>query len=474
MKTIKKFSLAVISLIWVFVLSSCSTTSSLPYDDVYYTPGDISNNQTATALSEEVYTSSSSTGDYQSYYKGETSEVEQVPVGDVSEGEYYSEDTDSNEDIYYDTDYESRIKRFNNEGSSLGYYDDYYTNDYGCNCGGSSNYTVSLGFGVGWGYPYYSYGYPYYGYGYPYYGWGYPYYGYGYPYYGWGGSYWNGYNNGYWNGYWDGYYGGGYGGGYYDGYYGYSSSYGPRGSRTGGTSVPRTGSRGSTDRENPSYREKTIVAGGGSIGSSRTGGGTVSSGSQAQKSRPAESVRVKQENQKNKSTVQGKEFSKTQTERYRKPTGSSKTEVRQKPKYDKPQSYRTLPSQKPRSENKYVAPKRNSQTSNSSKSNVRTNTRKPVNQPTRNYNRSTKTRSSGTKSVTTPTRTRTATPKRSTSSSSPSKSYSRPSRSYSSPSRSSSSPSRSYSSPSRSSSSPSRSSGSSSSSSRSSSGGGRR
>jgi len=41
----------------------------------------------------------------------------------------------------------------------------------------------SIGFGFGWGYPYYGYGYgyPYYGYG-----WGYPYYGYGYPGYGWG------------------------------------------------------------------------------------------------------------------------------------------------------------------------------------------------------------------------------------------------------------------------------------------------
>jgi hypothetical protein len=48
----------------------------------------------------------------------------------------------------------------------------------------------SIGFGFGWGYPYYGYGYgyPYYGYGwgYPYYGygWGYPGYGYGYPGYG--------------------------------------------------------------------------------------------------------------------------------------------------------------------------------------------------------------------------------------------------------------------------------------------------
>ena len=44
----------------------------------------------------------------------------------------------------------------------------------------------SIGFGFGWGYPYYGYGY---GWGYPYYGYGYPYYGYGYPYYGYGGSY---------------------------------------------------------------------------------------------------------------------------------------------------------------------------------------------------------------------------------------------------------------------------------------------
>jgi len=481
MKTFKKFSLAVIGLIWVFVLSSCSTTSTLPYDDVYYTPNGNSSNQQTAKVNDDIYSSPSTTGDYQSYYKGESSGVEQVAVGDVSEVEYYSEGGGSGEDIYYDSDYESRIKRFSNEGSSFGYYDDYYTDDYNCNCGGSSNWNVSLGFGFGYGYGYY--------------GWGYPSYGWGYPYYGWGGSYWNGYNNGYWNGYWDGYYGGGYygDGGYYSGI-----SYGPRGGRSGGTNVPRTGSRGGTDRENPSYREKTVVAGGGAFGS-RSGGGNVTNGSgtQGQKSRPAESVRVKNENvsadtkvqsrdnavkQKpdNRETVQNRVNTQKENVRYDKPAQSGKTSTRSaQTKYDKPKSYRSLPSQKPRSENKYVAPKRNSQTKTNSRSDVRTTTRKPVNQPNRNYNRTT-TRNSGSSVRSNTSRSNTTSPQRTTRSSSPKRSYSTPSRSsspsrsYSSPSRSSSSSSRSYSSPSRSSSSRSSGTSSRSSSSRSSSGGGRR
>jgi hypothetical protein len=469
MKDLRYIILSAISLITLFIISSCSTTSSLPYDDVYYSSKDNVGKQPASTLSEDVYKSSSSTGDYQSYYKGNESEVSQVPVGAGAEGnQQYSSEGNSSEDIYYDSDYESRIKRFNNEGSSLGYYDDYYTDGNACGCGNSnSNWSFSVGIGAGYGWGW-SMGY---GYGWPYYGWGYPYYGWGYPYY--GGSYWAGYNNGYWNGYWDGYYGyPGYGGGYYPDYgYGYGSTYRPRNGRGGGSNVPRTGERGSSGITNPAYREKTVVAGGSGFARSGdnglgSGGGSIGGGNQGNsKTRPAESIRVKPVKSDNKSDVRAKNNPtdrkpviknetglKTNTGTgYRKPVESSKTDIKAKPRYEKPKSYRTLPAQQARSGKEYVAPKRNTQpkkrTSNTA---VRSNTRKPLNQPNTNYNRSSSTRSRSNSAVKSRTNTRSRTTTTRTRSSS-SRSSSSPSRSYSSPSRSSASSSRSYSSPTRSS-----------------------
>ncbi len=495
MKDLRIYQLVLLVSVSVFLISSCSTSSSLPEDDVYYSATK-SGSRTApngSTLSNEVYESSSSTGDYQSYYKGETSTESQVAVGAGAYGSDY-ETTDENyseDDIYYDSDYESRIKRFNNEDSDMGYYDDYYTGGDGCGCSGGSNWSMSFGIGMGYGW---GMGY---GYGWPYYG--YPYYGY--PYYGYGGGYWGGYNNGYWNGYWDGYYGYPYGGGYYPEYgYGYTSYYGPRGGGSGGgTNVPRTGSRGTSGSVNPTYDDKTIVAGSGGTLSSRSdgalvAGGTIGSSNQNQgKSRPAESVRVKPETLSSKSVVdnstaqriekprsQGQvQGQRAKTETYRKPEQSNRAKTSQKPPYEKPQSYRKLPSQQARSSKEYVAPKRSttSTTAKSTSTNTRTNTRRTVNAPNSNYNRSTTNSRSNVKSISSPTRqTNTRTTTSTTRKTTPSKSKSSTSkRSYSSPSKSYSSPSRSYSSPSRSSSSgsSSRSSGGGSSS-RSSGGGGRR
>lgn len=174
----------------------------------------------------------------------------------------YYKDRDFKYDDYYDYEYATRIKRFDNQIYGLGYYDNYYTNSYWYS-GNPYNYGVSVYNGYSWWGPSYnSYSYypsvtfysnwgwgssPYYGGGYgcynPYYnpyssaymqgyyngynqgfnnGWyGYPYYGYGSPYYGYGG-----WNSPYYNGW-----------GYYNVLdFNSSYTYGHRTSHTGGNS----------------------------------------------------------------------------------------------------------------------------------------------------------------------------------------------------------------------------------------------
>lgn len=149
-------------------------------------------------------------------------------------------------DDYYDYQYASRLRRFNNPVYGIGYYDNYYTNYYWYN-NNPAYYGTSIYTSYNWWGPSYSCG-PNFGYGIGYnYGWGNLYYGY-YPYYGynpyWGyNSYWQGYNNGYysgWNGYPYGYNSPYSGWGYYNIYdsnSGYSSvTYAPRTSHGGGNS----------------------------------------------------------------------------------------------------------------------------------------------------------------------------------------------------------------------------------------------
>jgi hypothetical protein len=156
---------------------------------------------------------------------------------------------DYNKDDYYDYEYASRIRRFNEPVYGLGYYDNYYTNYYWYNgnpaCYGTSIYNsynwwgpsygcnpygngVSVSFNYGYGNPY---GYPY---GNPYgYGWNNPY-----------NSYWNGYYNGYNNGYFNGMYGYPYGYNYgypnYGGGWGYYNSFDVNSGYKNVTYAPRT------------------------------------------------------------------------------------------------------------------------------------------------------------------------------------------------------------------------------------------
>lgn len=127
-----------------------------------------------------------------------------------------------NTDDYYDYQYASRIRRFNQPVCGVGYYDNYYTNYYWYN-GNPAMYGTSIYSSYNyWGPNYYSgncWPSSYFGVSY---GWGYPNYGYGNynPYWGWG----NGYSNAYWQGYYNGY-NNGYANGYWGYPYGYNSPY---------------------------------------------------------------------------------------------------------------------------------------------------------------------------------------------------------------------------------------------------------
>lgn len=201
----------------------------------------------------------------------------------------YYKDREFKYDDYYDYEYATRVKRFNNRIDGLSYYDNYYTNSYWYNpnpynygvsvyngyswWGASYNaysYNPSINFYSNWGWgcnsgygyggynPYmagYMQGYNngfnnglygnYYGYGNPYYSYASPFgynYGYGNP-YGYGGY---GYNNPYNNGW-----------GYYNSYdHNSSYTYGPRSSHGGGNSR-RTSNPGLIEKRD-SYTEKFV------------------------------------------------------------------------------------------------------------------------------------------------------------------------------------------------------------------------
>lgn len=458
METTKNTFRYILSVMIIVVLGACSSTNNLPADDVYYsskTPNSTQYNwddyqKNAQSYSDNNVALDENSDEYSTEYVGAAGSG-LVTEGDQSEEYEFI-------DEYYDSDYASRISRFNGEGTSDDYYDDSYTS-----CGGS-NFSLSFGVGMGYGWGMsYGYGWPYYNYGWPYYSWGYPYYGWGYPYY--GGSYWAGYNHGYWDGYYAG--GGYYGGGYYPDYgYGYTSAYGPRGRGAGGSSIPRSGNGRSGSSSNPGsdrlVEKDEVIRGGGYIASngalsnvSTTPRAGEGSGSINPKTRPEGSIRVadngKTSTEPNKKVVPKQNVqsqpSKTNN-RYRKPTSSTTTQKRQTPKYQKPKSYESLPSRQPRSSKEYVRPTNTSKKSTTNRTNTNTYKRSAKQNSSRsNYstprtntpssrNSSVKTPSSSTpKSYSSPSKRSSSSGSRST----PSRSYSSPSKSYSTPSRSSSS-----------------------------------
>ncbi len=357
MKALKKYGNWLAVVLLGFAVSSCASYSELPSDDVYYSrntnnPGEYNwedfqkNAQSYGTSSAKQHTGTQDDFEYSSNYKADAT------TGQENNGDYQYIDK------YYDSDYSTRLQRFDdNGGSNRNYYDDYYTGGSGYGYGSGSNFSMSLGIGMGYGY----------GYGYPYYG--YPSYGYG----GYGGYYGSSYMNGYWNGYWNGfysgyyggyyggypYYGGGYypgygGGGYYPGYGGgyypdYGSpyvAYGPRGSATGGTTVPKSrgGRAAGTGGDQDNKSGGVVVAG---RGTANTGNGrTTTSVATSKRSKPAETrpetaVRVRNQ-EMTKTTVEN-----TRQDKLNKP--ASKTSRQPAPRYQKPKSYQSLPSRQPRS-----------------------------------------------------------------------------------------------------------------------------
>ncbi|MGZ4090686.1 MAG: hypothetical protein ACXVNO_08200, partial [Bacteroidia bacterium] len=201
----------------VMVLSSCKTSRVLTYsDDVYASP------------SEEKRLARIAAAEKAKKDADEKAQQEQALLAQQAKDNAnpYYKDPSYNKDDYYDYQYASRVRRFNNPVYGAGYYDNYYTNSYWYNqnpsCYGTSiyssynylmpsnqfnNYSNGLSFGLGYGN---NYGYNPYGYGY----------GCGNP-----------YSNGYYNGYNNGYYSGMYGYGYspYNSYGSYGYGYNPYG-----------------------------------------------------------------------------------------------------------------------------------------------------------------------------------------------------------------------------------------------------
>lgn len=138
---------------------------------------------------------------------------------DQDEANPYYKDREFKYDDYYDYEYATRVKRFNNNIYGLSYYDNYYTNSYWYSQN-PYNYGVSVYNGYSWWGPSYnSYSYnPSINF-YSNWGWncgpGYGYNGYN-PYMA---GYMHGYNNGFTNGYYGNYYG-------YGNPYGYGSPFG--------------------------------------------------------------------------------------------------------------------------------------------------------------------------------------------------------------------------------------------------------
>lgn len=243
----------IIASIVSLVLGSCSSTKNVTYtDDLYANPRE------ERLEKERLAAERKKKEEELAKKEAEERAAELAAQKAKDDANPLYKDPVYNSDDYYDYQYASRIRRFNQPVYGVGYYDNYYTNYYWYN-GNPAMYGTSIYTSYNyWGNPGYGYGcnsgWPssYFGISY---GWGYPNYGYNNynPYWGWGNgysnAYWQGYYNGYNNGYANGYWGYPYGG-YYSPYYngwGYYNQFdvnsgynkptnAPRGSHDGGNS----------------------------------------------------------------------------------------------------------------------------------------------------------------------------------------------------------------------------------------------
>ncbi len=483
MKKLRYIPLTV-AILSILFITACSTTQSIPQDDVYYstTPH---NNTTAKATPSQTQQQKTEKAATTGYQQGKVENISQ------SSGQTTSGDQ-------YDVDYSAQLKRFHQSNdTSLDYYDDYYegssaqeNTQQGSTTTASPSVSVNLGlgfgspyfgsswsfgfgsggwglgFGYGWGYPYYGWGGyypPYYGYYPPYYGYYPPYYGYYPPYYpGWGGGYYPP---------------------YYPGYpdYGYRAGvYQPRTNRGGGSSVPHgTVAGGSGIYSNPNA--KSAGKGTGTVShmrvpvnpegrngklikpdgnSSRPAGSMRYNSSLAKKhseelhaqgklNKPGGSNAVRKAPEGGRSSQFGiSEARNRGAEGYRKPPAFKREANMPKPRFQKPKQYQSLESRSPRSSKEfYRAPARPSnpeyrrtptRTVHTRPQAVRQNVYRPTNTGKAVY-RSTSRPRSGVKTYSAPTRS-TSSPTIFRSPARQNSSVSRPTRSFSAPTRSISAP----------------------------------
>ncbi|MFA6059691.1 MAG: hypothetical protein WC756_15905 [Taibaiella sp.] len=218
-------------------------------DDVYYNGSQAQQDAKAEAKKQKKQKQQNS--DDAEYYNSSTGSNDGYNTD--GNAQVYNDSYSNGDDSYIDYDddsYTSRIRRFQYPMYSVGYwgsvyspfwYDPFYSNPY-YSWGGW--YTPGFSIGFGWG-------------GGPYWNncWGMnTWYGYG-MFNSWYGGYggWGGYGGGYWNGYYAGIYDGAR---YNNGYGRGAVNYGPRGSRTGFTSV---GSYGRSSGMRPSARGTNMV-----------------------------------------------------------------------------------------------------------------------------------------------------------------------------------------------------------------------
>ncbi len=301
LKTNNMNKFVIISGLAILLMSSCATQKTVSYnDDMYANPTE---DKKEAARIAAIRKKQQDAADKR--YSDSLANVRLAQKAKDDANPAYK-DREFKYDDYYDYEYATRVKRFNNNINGLSYYDNYYTNSYWYNQNPYS-YGVSVYNGYSWwgnSYNNYSYNpqanfYNSYGWNsYPSYGYnGYnPYcynnsYGYGYGNYnGYGYGNYNGYNNG-WNNYpygygnsygygsygynpygyggynpYGGYYGNNYGNGYNSGWGYYNSydnnsqyTYGPRESHGGGNGH-RTSSAGMTSNSNDNNYYNRLVS----------------------------------------------------------------------------------------------------------------------------------------------------------------------------------------------------------------------
>lgn len=240
-----KARLYLFTIVALVVTASCGTSryySSVPSDDVYYTPSTAAVSSEANGhfyadrLEDETSTGTEDYSPMTNKYEenGYTDEGYVTDQRGNVTNNYYGDVYDY--DDGYDYFYASRIRRFHRPFAGFSYYSGCYTDAYWYDplFAGTSIY-------IGWGRPWYTR--PFYrpwgwnnwgwnSWGWNSWGWNSPYYSYG-----WGGTFmyrpwgwnnwgWNSWswNNGYWNGFYDGYNAGLWNGFYGQGYGGFASS----------------------------------------------------------------------------------------------------------------------------------------------------------------------------------------------------------------------------------------------------------